>query len=132
MVTYLQLWRNKQVRKKEFRRTRTVALKFSPQKRGIINKIVIIKPKKPNSAKRHVAKLTLSYGKRISAAIPGEYPTSKDRTLKQYSKILIRGGRCRDIIGLHYKIILGKIDAQPLYHRKTSRSKYGVKKMHLS
>lgn len=51
----------------------------------------------------------------------------KQKTLKQYSKVLIRGGRIRDIIGLRYKIILGHFDAKPYYARRTSRSKYGVK-----
>ena len=109
-------------------KTRTPVLRGCPQKRALITKIVIIKPKKPNSAKRHIAKLRMSYGKKARAAIPGEYLSTKDRSLKKFSKVLIRGGRTRDIIGIRYKIILGVLDAEPLYTRITSRSKYGLKK----
>lgn len=128
MTTFLQLWRRATLRLPKYHKSRTPSLKGCPQKRGVITSIVIIKPKKPNSARRHIAKLKLSYGKKARAAIPGEYPTSKHRTLKNYSKVLIRGGRTRDIIGIRYKIILGVYDAEPLHHRISSRSKYGVKK----
>jgi small subunit ribosomal protein S12 len=127
MVTFRQLFTKHQQRQQKYHRCRTPALRHCPQKKGVILGIVIITPKKPNSAKRHIARLKLSSGKRTRAAIPGEY-SFKSRDLKQFSKVLIRGGRTRDIIGIRYKIILGHFDAKPLFHRKTSRSKYGVKK----
>lgn len=126
MITINQLKFKKYIRKKKYHRCRTPALKQCPQKKGVIMNIVIISPKKPNSAKRHIAKLRLSSGKRTRASIPGEFD-SKSKPLKQYSKVLIRGGRIRDIIGLRYKVILGHFDAKPFFKRRTSRSKYGVK-----
>jgi small subunit ribosomal protein S12 len=126
MITINQLKFKKYIRSKKYHKCRTPALKHCPQKKGVILNIVIITPKKPNSAKRHIAKLRLSSGKRIRASIPGEFD-SKNKPLKQYSKVLVRGGRIRDIIGLRYKIILGQFDAKPFYKRRTSRSKYGVK-----
>ena len=128
MVTLNQLWRNSVRRIKKASKKRTGALKKCPQKRGVISKVVIVKPKKPNSARRHIANVTLVTGKKIRAGIPGEYPSTKHRTLKHYSKVYIRGGRSPDMIGVRYRVVLGILDAPPLHHRKTSRSKYGVKK----
>ena len=88
---------------------------------------MIISPKKPNSAKRKIAKIILFYGKNIRASIPGQF-SSKNKTVQEFSKVLVRGGRSRDIVGIHYSIILGKYDAKPFLKRRTSRSKYGVKK----
>ena len=129
MVTLRQLITKNQKRLKKFHKCKTPALLGCPQKKGVITSIIIIRPKKPNSARRHIAKLYLSTGKKIRAAIPGGWD-SKNKPLKKFSKVLVRGGRIRDIIGIRYKIILGKFDANPLYKRKTSRSKYGVKQIY--
>lgn len=128
MVTPSQVFFKKQIRTKKKITNRTPKLKNCPQKKGVVTAVVIIKPKKPNSARRHIAKIRLSTGKKIRAAIPGEHKI-KEKNLKQYSKVLIRGGRIRDIIGIHYKVILGKFDAKAPLFRRTSRSKYGVKKL---
>ncbi len=128
MVTLRQLCVKKQKRKLKYHKCRTPSLQGSPQRRGVISSVVIVSPKKPNSARRHIAKLVLSSGKRVQAAIPGDHH-DKSRVLKQFSKVLLRGGRTRDIIGIRYKIVLGHFDAKPLFHRKTSRSKYGVKRV---
>ena len=127
MVTKNQLVTKKIKRLKKYHKCRTPALRHCPQKKGVVTHVVIIKPKKPNSAKRHIAKLRLSTGRKTRAAIPGEF-NSKQKTLKKYSKVLVRGGRIRDIIGIRYKVILGKFDAKPFFGRKTSKSKYGVKR----
>ncbi|WAQ83394.1 hypothetical protein PtA15_3A764 [Puccinia triticina] len=39
-----------------------------------------------------------------------------------------KGGRTQDLIGLKYKIIRGALDFAGVVGRRTSRSKYGVKK----
>jgi small subunit ribosomal protein S12 len=80
-------------------------------------------PKKPNSAMRKVSKVKLSTKKIIEAYIPGE-----GHNLRQYSVVLIRGGRVPDLPGVKYKIIRGKYDFQAVKNRRTARSKYGVKK----
>lgn len=128
MVTIRQLFLRKQKRLKKYHKCKTPALKHCPQKKGVVTSIVVLSPKKPNSARRKIAKIRLSTGRRVRASIPGEYDY-KQRSLKQYSKVLIRGGRSRDVIGMHYKVILGKFDAKPFLKRCTSRSKYGVKKI---
>ncbi len=42
--------------------------------------------------------------------------------------VLIRGGRVRDLPGIKFKCIRGKLDLKPVVNRKQARSKYGVKK----
>ena len=74
-------------------------------------------PKKPNSALRKLARLRLTNGKKVTAYIPGD------------STVLIRGGRVKDLPGIKYHIIRGKLDFLGLKNRKTSRSKYGTKKL---
>merc|ERR1711918_34060 len=78
---------------------------------------------KPNSALRKVVKFKLSTKKIIEVYVPGE-----GQNLQQYSVALMRGGRVPDMPGLKYKLIRGKYDFQAVKNRRTSRSKYGVKK----
>jgi small subunit ribosomal protein S12 len=122
MVTINQLCKN-EIRKTKKIKTKTPALLKNPQIKGICTKVFMRTPKKPNSAMRKVAKVKLTTKKTVEAYIPGE-----GHNLRQYSVVLIRGGRVPDLPGVKYKIIRGKYDLQPVKNRKTSRSKYGVKK----
>jgi small subunit ribosomal protein S12 len=122
MPTINQLCRNK--RKPKRKLNKTPALQKSPQKKGICLKMIIRTPKKPNSALRKIAKLKLFSNKKIvTAYIPGE-----GHNLQDYSVVLIQGGRVKDLPGVKYHIIRGKLDLQGLKKRVTSRSKYGAKK----
>ncbi len=122
MPTYNQLCNKKRKRRK---RKKTPALEGSPQKKGICTKLVLRTPKKPNSALRKLAKLKLTNNKRIYAYIPGE----GEHNLQEYSNVIIRGGRVKDLPGIKYQLIRGKLDFPGLTKRKTSRSKYGTKKI---
>jgi len=122
MATLNQLCQ-KLIRKKKIFKNKTPALKKRPQLKGICIKIIKRTPKKPNSALRKVAKVKLSTQKRVECYIPGE-----GHSLQQYSVILIRGGRVPDLPGVKYHAIRGKYDFDGVKNRKTSRSKYGVKK----
>ncbi len=95
----------------------------APQKRGVCIKVTTTTPKKPNSAQRKIARVRLTNGRETTAYIPGE-----GHTLQEHSVVLIRGGRVRDLPGVRYHIIRGKLDSQGVKDRKKSRSKYGVKK----
>ena len=121
MPTYNQLCRKKRVSKK--RKKKTPALEGSPQKKGICTKLVLRTPKKPNSALRKLAKLKLTNKKRIYAYIPGE----GEHNLQEYSNVIIRGGRVKDLPGIKYHLVRGKLDFAGMTTRKTSRSKYGTK-----
>ncbi len=121
MPTKNQLCKKKS-RKKKVYKIKTPALKGKPQVRGICIKIFNRTPKKPNSAQRKVAKVKVSTGKKIECYIPGE-----GHNLRQFSAVLVRGGRVPDLPGVKYHLIRNVFDFQGVKLRKTSRSKYGVK-----
>lgn len=122
MPTITQLCKKKRKTKK--RRNKVPALENSPQKKGVCTKIFLRTPKKPNSALRKLARLRLTNGKNIVAYIPGE-----GHNLQEYSTVLMRGGRVKDLPGVKYTLVRGKLDFLGLKDRKTSRSKYGSKKL---
>ena len=95
----------------------------SPLKRGICVKVFTATPKKPNSALRKVARVKLTNGMEVTAYIPGE-----GHNLQEHSIVIIRGGRVKDLPGVRYHIVRGKLDAQGVDKRRQERSKYGVKR----
>ena len=113
----------KKIRKQKRKLEKSPALKKSPQKKGVCLKVFTKTPKKPNSALRKVAKLRLSTTAKITAYIPGE-----GHTLQEYSTVLMRGGRVKDLTGVKYHLVRGKFDFLGLKNRKQARSKYGTKK----
>ena len=120
MTTFNQLFTNPRKRKKKI--NKTPALQKCPQKKGICAKVFLRTPKKPNSAKRKLAKIKLTNRLKVFAYIPGE-----GHNLKMYCAVLMRGGRVKDLTGIKYHLIRGKLDFLGLKDRKTSRSKYGTK-----
>ena len=103
-------------------KTKTAALKGSPQRRGVCTRVYTTTPKKPNSALRKVARVRLSNSMEVTAYIPGE-----GHNLQEHSVVLIRGGRVKDLHGVRYHIIRGVLDTQGVKDRKQGRSKYGQK-----
>jgi small subunit ribosomal protein S12 len=104
-------------------KNKTLALKGSPQRRGVCTRVYTTTPKKPNSALRKVARVRLSSGIEVTAYIPGE-----GHNLQEHSIVLVRGGRVKDLPGVRYKVIRGTLDASSVTGRKQSRSRYGAKK----
>ena len=104
-------------------KTKTPALKGSPQRRGVCTRVYTTTPKKPNSALRKVARVRLSSGIEVTAYIPGV-----GHNLQEHSMVLVRGGRVKDLPGVRYKIIRGTLDTQGVKNRKQARSRYGAKK----
>lgn len=96
---------------------------FNPQKRGVVTLVKTMTPKKPNSALRKVARVRLSNRTEVTAYIPGI-----GHSLAEHGIVLIRGGRVKDLPGVKYHVIRGKLDLEGAVGRKTSRSKYGAKK----
>jgi small subunit ribosomal protein S12 len=113
----------RQGRSSKFTKSKTPALKGSPQRRGVCTRVYTTTPKKPNSALRKVARVRLSSGVEITAYIPGE-----GHNLQEHSIVLVRGGRVRDLPGVRYHIVRGVLDSQGVADRKQARSKYGAKK----
>jgi small subunit ribosomal protein S12 len=110
-------------RKKKKKWNKVPALEKNPQKKGVCVKIFIKSPRKPNSASRKVAKIKLTNGRKVEAYIPG-----MGHNLQEFSVVLMRGGRVKDLPGVKYHLIRGKLDFAGLHLRKTGRSKYGGKK----
>lgn len=97
--------------------------KGSPFKRGVCIKVTTTTPRKPNSALRKIARVRLTNGEEVTAYIPGV-----GHNLQEHSVILLRGGGPKDLAGVRYTIVRGKLDAGGVEGRTKSRSKYGAKK----
>ena len=93
----------------------------APQKRGVVTLVKTMTPKKPNSALRKVARVKLSNKMEVTAYIQGV-----GHTLSEHGIVLVRGGRVKDLPGVKYHLVRGKLDLQGVEGRKTSRSKYGT------
>jgi small subunit ribosomal protein S12 len=104
--------------------SRTPALDKNPQKKGTVKRARIVTPRKPNSARRPVAKVILSSQKRITAHIPGI-----GHNIRSHSGVLIRGGGSRDLPGVRYSCIRGVYDFASIFNKKRRRSLYGSKKV---
>jgi small subunit ribosomal protein S12 len=126
----------KNPRKKQKRNSRSVLLsrgfntlqnkpiKYnSPFKRGVCTKVTTTTPKKPNSAVRKIARVRLTNGVEVTAYIPG-----MGHKLQEHSVVMIRGGRVKDLIGVRYHIVRGRLDATAVENRKQGRSLYGAKR----
>jgi small subunit ribosomal protein S12 len=121
MPTINQLCRFGRIKEKA--KSKSSALKGSPQARGVCTRVFTVTPKKPNSALRKVARVKLSTGFEISAYIPGE-----GHNLQEHSVVLVRGGRVKDLPGVKYHIIRGALDTAGVQNRKQGRSRYGAKR----
>ena len=97
-------------------------LNQNPQVRGITMRARIVTPRKPNSARRPVAKIVLSNGKRVTAHIPGP-----GHNVRRHSEILVRGGGARDLPGVTYSCIRGVYDLVGVVTKIRRRSIYGNK-----
>ena len=59
----------------------------------------------------------------VKVVQPGE-----DHDLKEHSVVLVKGGRRKDLPGVGYIVVRGKLDATGVNGRKKGRSKYGTKR----
>jgi len=112
-------------KRKKVKQISSPKLNGNPQKKAVCLRVLTISPKKPNSANRRVLKLNMTHLKiKLTAKVPGE-----SHNLQQHSTVLIRGSRVRDLIGVSYSAIRGVFDLSGVTNRKTSRSRFGVKKL---
>ena len=121
LPTIQQLVRQGRQLKKD--KSKSPALKGSPQRRGVCTRVYTTTPKKPNSALRKVARVRLTSGVEVTAYIPGI-----GHNLQEHSIVLVRGGRVKDLPGVRYKIVRGSLDTAGVRDRTQSRSRYGAKK----
>lgn len=94
-VTMNQAMRRKKPKKVE--NSKSPLLNVCPQRKGVCTSMIIAKPRKPNSAKRKVARVKLSNGKSVMAYIPGE-----GHNLQEHSVVLVRGGNTKDLPSVGY------------------------------
>lgn len=113
----------KKGRKRVKKKTKSPALQKCPHKRGVCLNVRTQTPKKPNSALRKIARIRLSNGKEVTGYIPGV-----GHNLQEHSIVMIRGGRVKDLPGVRFHIVRGKLDTSGVENRKQSRSKYGAKR----
>ena len=107
--------------------TKSYKLQKCPHKQGVVYRLATEKKKKPNSAKRKIVTLKLSTGKKAIVHIPGAY----DHNLQNYMRVLVQGGKRKDTVGCHYKVIRSakggwKWHVGPPSEREKRRSKFGV------
>ena len=133
MPTFNQLLRGSRTSKSSKTKSPALAMSFntvlnrpvehwSPFKRGVCLLVKTMTPKKPNSALRKVARVRLTNGMEVTAYIPGE-----GHNLQEHSVVMIRGGRVKDLPGVQYHVVRGRLDATGVEKRKQGRSKYGAK-----
>jgi small subunit ribosomal protein S12 len=125
MATFRQTGLKKTKGLKKQHTNNLVLLNNGPQKRGIVTKLRIMSPKKPNSAKRRVVKLRVpSMRRNLVAKLKGQ-----GSNLQSYSKVLVCGGRANDLPGVRYNMVKGAYDSgwQENIIRKKGRSKYGMR-----
>ena len=104
-------------------KSKSPALEGSPFRRGVCIQVMTRTPKKPNSAMRKVAKVRLTNGYEIIAYIRGRGPRFAGNSI-----VMVRGGRVKDLPGVRYHIVRGRLDAAGVEKRRVSRSKNGVKR----
>jgi len=113
---------------RKIHKTSVPRLQNCPQKHGVVSKVRIVTPKKPNSARRKVARVKLSNRLMITAKLVGQ-----GHNLQSYSHVLVRGGRANDLPGVRYTMIKGVLDFnwEENTRRSKSRSKYGIALEHV-
>lgn len=104
------------------KRNRKPKFNGAPQKKGVILRLRICTPRKPNSARRPVAKIRLSTKKKALGHIPGY-----GHNLRKFSKVLLNGNSARDLPVVNYTCIRGVYDFSPLQGKIRRRSVYGLK-----
>jgi len=123
--TLSQLGKYNRVRK--VRRNTVAAFAGAPLRKGVIYKIAVMTPRKPNSARRTFAKVRIVVtNKKIFAKIPGV----GEHFLQAHSVVMVRGHGPTDSPGINYHLIRGLYDFVKieLFGRRNRRSKFGVKK----
>lgn len=128
MATANQVSKFKKLRKVKWSSSKK--LNKCPMRQGIVTAVYVDSPKKPNSGKRKLAKVVLSTGRRAIIAIPDGLQHGGER-LQKFNRVLVRGGRCQDMPGCHYKIVrstMGRLNdtMKGSLERKQRRSKFGV------
>lgn len=123
MATISQCTQKKTKRIKKISCSRTPRLQKCPHAKGLVVRIHIMTPKKPNSARRRTIKVKLYSKPRVTAKLPGS-----GYSVQKFHRCLVRGGRANDLPGVSYSIVRNVYEVGPCTHKKKRRSFYGVAK----
>jgi len=120
LLTHNQILFNGRIQK--VKKNRATNLKNQPQIKGVVLRVRIQTPKKPNSARRPVCKVALTNKRTILAHIPGA-----GHNLRKHSQVLIAGVGCKDLPGINYTCVRGVYDFSGMLSKSNRRSVYGTK-----
>ena len=104
-------------------KSKVPAMEQNPQKRGVCTRVYTTTPKKPNSALRKVARVRLTNGFEVTLH-PGRGP----QPAGALGGADPRRPRAKDLPGVRYHVLRGKLDTQGVSARRQRRSKYGAKR----
>jgi len=127
MATYNQLCLPKKIHKPKFHKgSPSGAMRNYPFLKGVVAKVKTVKPKKPNSAIRKIARVKLSTGRSVNCYIPG-----MGHNLREFSVVLVQGGGVKDLPGIQYHLLRGRhdFDWKERVSRQNKLTKRGVPKM---
>ena len=110
-------------RKSKRTKTRTPALKGSPQRRGVCTRATFRSAEFGFFGVIVNTRVRLTSGAEVNAYIPGV-----GHNLQEHSIVLVRGGRVKDLPGVRYKVVRAALDTAGVRDRKQARSKYGAKR----
>lgn len=97
--------------------------KINPQRKGVVTQVRIQTPRKPNSARRPIVKVSISnWNNKLSSIFGGQH------NLKKYSTTLIASGGARDLPGVYFFCIRGVYDLNGV-KKGRRRSIYGYSLM---
>jgi small subunit ribosomal protein S12 len=127
LLTKTQCLKRQSLKKRS--KNRSTLLKKQPQIKGVVTRLRLATPKKPNSARRPVAhvlcmNLRKSFKKKRVCHIPGG-----GHTVRKHSEVLICGNGVRDLPGVNYSCIRNVYDFLGSINKTKRRSIYGVKFM---
>lgn len=116
---------SRKVRIQKIRSPRSRWLGGGPHRKGIVYRIAVMSPRKPNSARRTIAKVRLLFNdKKVFAKIPG----IGEHKLQAHSLVFLRGHGPKDTPGVNYHLVRGLCDFTFAegFGRRRARSKYGL------
>jgi len=121
MLTKYQNLKTIKIKKKP--KNRSSLLKVKPHLRGVVSRLRLATPKKPNSARRPVVHVHIYHKNRSRVAhIPGG-----SHTIKKHSEVLLCGNGVRDLPGVNYTCVRGVYDFLGSLTKNRRRSIYATK-----
>lgn len=110
-------------REKKKTRNRSSLLTKKPHLRGVVSRLRLATPKKPNSARRPVCHIHIYFNEKSRVShIPGG-----GHTIRKHSEVLLCGNGVRDLPGVNYSCVRGVYDFSGSFSKTKRRSVYGTK-----